>query len=521
MNNFADEYKIGVQMKNEEYINPFSAESEMYARRLDEATITRDVKKLEILLNDIESILPDVDMASKARFYYSIGTVYSDFAKLKGETWESSLRKQLYCFRKSIECIEKPEYSKKKYGVHIKGFKCILYINYGNALSSCGRIIEAILQYKKVLDVHNSFGMALGNLGRVYRDYGILDYDASHQHYFHHFAYSLFQKALNCTDPSTHREAKECFRKLADNYDKNYIENVLSRKLEMPQLVYESGKEEKYRRWSLENGLFLNTLNDLPVLKMCFAADVLQLPDMIVSIDAKPVFHGMFNQIKQEYIYARYQYYCSLELREGPHFADKETHLINFADYPQYGIRIEQLKSAFKTLYGLFDKTAYFINAYFDLGIRERDVSFSHIWFSEYGSGKKQYSYKNVLNHKENFALASLYWISRDFYDKFEDSPNPHLRRISDVRNALEHKYVKVTKGWFPERENGEIDDLAFYVTEDELSTLTLELMRIVRETIICLSLCVHEEERKRHPDKDKKMIMSVPLMEYDDDWKI
>ena len=57
MNNFADEYKIGVQMKNEEYINPFSAESEMYARRLDEATITRDVKKLEILLNDIESIL--------------------------------------------------------------------------------------------------------------------------------------------------------------------------------------------------------------------------------------------------------------------------------------------------------------------------------------------------------------------------------------------------------------------------------------------------------------------------------
>ena len=70
----------------------------------------------------------------------------------------------------------------------------------------------------------------------------------------------------------------------------------------MPQLVYESGKEEKYRRWSLENGLFLNTLNDLPVLKMCFAADVLQLPDMIVSIDAKPVFHGMFNQIKQEYI---------------------------------------------------------------------------------------------------------------------------------------------------------------------------------------------------------------------------
>ena len=33
----------------------------------------------------------------------------------------------------------------------------------------------------------------------------------------------------------------------------------------------------------------------------------------------------------------------------------------------------------------------------------------------------------------------------------------------------------------------GEIDDLALYVTEDELFALTLELMHIVREAIICV----------------------------------
>ena len=134
---------------------------------------------------------------------------------------------------------------------------------------------------------------------------------------------------------------------------------------------------------------------------------------------------------------------------------------------------------------------------------------------------KKHYDYKNVLNHKENFALASLYWISRDFYDKFEDSPNPRLKRISDVRNALEHKYVKVTNGWFTERTKGEIDDLALYVTESELSSLTLELMHIVREAIICLSLCVHVEEQKKQKENEGKFIPSMPLMEYDDDWKI
>jgi len=388
-------------------------------------------------------------------------------------------------------------------------------------MSCCGRRIGAIFQYNKALSINRYFGMALGNLGRTYRDYGMMDYDEGHQHYFHYFAYSLLKTAANCKDPNTHSDARKCFRKAAAAYSKEYIDNFLSKDLEIPQFSYENVEEEQYRKWAVENNLFLNTLNDLPASEMCFSTDVLQLPNMVVPIDAKPIFHGMFNQIKQEYIYARYQYYCSLNIREEPHFADKDAHLINFADYPQYGLRIEQLKSSFKTLYGLFDKLAYFINSYFDLEIRERDVSFSHIWLSEYGKGKNQYSYKNVLDYKGNFALASLYWISRDFYDKFEDSPNPHLKRVSEIRNALEHKYVKITNGWFPERANGEIDDLALYVTENELSTLTIDLMHIVREAIICLSLCVHVEEKKRTSRNGVKNIMHSPLIEYDDNWKI
>ena len=506
---------------DEQYINPFSEESETYAQKLDNASITGDVAQLDTLLSEIEKTLPDTDAASQARLYYSIGTVYSDFAKAKGLSYQESLKKQLYCFRKSVDIIEDEEYSKKEYAPYVKGFKRILYTNYANTLSSCGRKIEAIAQYRKAIEVHPSFGMALGNLGRVYQDYGIIDYDDGHQDYFHHFAYSLLKNAAECKDPNTYKEAKECFATAIAGYDPQYVEEFLQKELKIPKFSYENFEERLYREWAVENCLFLNTLNDLPVPEMCFATDVLQLPSMVVSIDAKPIFHGMFNQIKQEYVYARYQYYSSLQFREEVHFADKDTHLINFADYPQYGIRIEQIKSAFKILYGLFDKIAYFLNSYFDLGIHERDVSFNHVWLTGFGIGKKHYDYKNVLNHEENFALASLYWISRDFYDKFEDSPNPRLKRISDVRNALEHKYVKVTNGWFPERTKGEIDDLALYVTESELSSLTLELMHIVREAIICLSLCVHVEEQKKQKENEGKFIPSMPLMEYDDDWKI
>ena len=59
------------------------------------------------------------------------------------------------------------------------------------------------------------------------------------------------------------------------------------------------------------------------------------------------------------------------------------------------------------------------------------------------------------------------------------------------------------------------------YVTEEELSTLTLELMHIVREAIICLSLCVHVEEQNKREKNKEKLVFSIPMMEYDDGWKI
>lgn len=73
-------------MKKEEYIDPFSNESEMYAKRLDDATISGDIEKLETLLNEIEIALPNTDVISQSRLYYSIGTVYRDFAKAKYNT---------------------------------------------------------------------------------------------------------------------------------------------------------------------------------------------------------------------------------------------------------------------------------------------------------------------------------------------------------------------------------------------------------------------------------------------------
>lgn len=502
--------------------NPFSETSQQIAILFDKATIEGNAEKILDLISKTEKLLQTENAASQATLYYSIATAYSDYYALCNTSRDEPIRKQLYAFRKSISLIESEQCNKEEYAPYVKEFKIRLYTNYANTLDRCGRTIAAIAQYKKVLGLNPDYGMALGNLGRTYMKYGDLEYDPGHRDYFHYHAYSLLDQATVSRDDATHDDARAYFESILYLYDVEYIDHLFDVLPNISDMEYENVDELAYREWALSNGLFLNTLNDLPEQKLRFAADVIQLPSMIVAVNAKPVFHGMFNQIKQEYIYARYMYYSSLQVPDKPHFADTETYLLNSSDYPQYSIRIEQLKSAYKTLYGLFDKVAFFINAYFDLGIHERDVSFSSIWLNEHGPKKQRYKNKNNLAPESNFALSSLYWISRDFTERFEDSPNPQLQRLKDLRHAMEHRYIKVVWSLFSGCATDAYDDLAVYVAEDELYDSTLELMRIVREVIVCLALSVNIEEsdRKSKMDKSKK-IMPMTIMGYDDQWKL
>lgn len=505
----------------DKYIDPFSDIAKQTSLEFDMATLNKDVDALRNLLENAEKSLDRENDATKAMIYYSLGTAYDDLAKLTESQTEATFQKVLYCFRKSIKLIEQDEYTKDVYRPYVLGLKEILYTNYANALDHCGRKIAAIEQYKKVLSFHSDFGMALGNLGRAYQHYGMLEYDNGHRDLFHYFAYHFLSKATKCNDPNTHDDAKKCFETSMNIYASEYVENVLTAELSFNQYVYDNSEELAYMEWCLQKGLFLNTLNDLPIAESCFAGDVIQLPNMIVNVGVKPVFHGMFSQLKQEYIYARYIYYSTLNSGCEPHFADKGTYIKTHTDYAQYSIRLEKLKTSFKTLYSMFDKIAFFLEYYFDLGIKERDINFRSIWRDSAGFGQKKYQYKNTLNPNQNFALSSLYWISKDFFEKFEDSPNPELKRIKDIRDALEHKYVKINDAFFDKLTEESGDGLALNVSEKEMYDVTFMLLKILREAIINLSLCVNiAEEPKREASKDK-LIMPISLMDYEDEWKI
>lgn len=503
------------------YTDPFSSRAKDLAMKFDKAFIERNTSEIYDLINYANEIVKSEDIASQAQIYYSIATAYGDISNISSMLGDENLKEyQLYYFRRSIGLVNENSLKNPKIKPYVTGLKLNLYTNYANVLDQCGRKISAIGAYHKVLSINDKFGMALGNLGICYQYYAMLISDPGHRDYLHHFAYRLLKQSLVDTPRDIYKNEVNYFEKAMYVYDSEYINKVLSKPLDIPKYTYDNKEEYEYRKWALDNNLFLNPLNDLPIFEFAFAADVIQLPSMIMKVDEKPVFHGMFNQFKQEYIYARYQYYCNYQETDEVNFADKDTKLINLADYPQYSIRIENIKSSFKILYSMLDKISFFINSYFKLGIKERDVSFHSIWKSE-KKGRNGYKYSNVLNPNENFALESIYWISKDFYKKLVNSPNPHAKRVSEIRNALEHKYVKIYSNINPKRINGEIDDLALYVSEYELIQETFDLLKLLREIIICLSLAVKIEEDKRRQEFNEKIIPSMSLQEYEDEWKV
>lgn len=500
---------------SEQYINPFHADTIAWAQALDDCIIKSDWERQWKLVEEIEASVDNYDSISQANIYYCLGTTYRNINERESNI--QHLERQFFCYRKSINLLIENQSGSMESTPYIWGLFLPLCTNYANLLDSCGRRISAIRYYLEVLAVDNDFSMALGNLGKAYHYYAELVWSHVPRDYFNHCAYVYLSRAVRI-QKGTYPEAIDNFKRILKRYNPEYIE-FLKKNLDMGNYRY-TGEEERYRKWALSRALFLNPLNDLPFQDLYIATDDIHLPDMIMKIGEKPIFHGLYNQLKQEYIFARFVFYESLQEPGETHFADKETCLWQFADYPSYSIRIEKMKTAFRIVYSLLDKVGYFLNQYFDLGIFEKDIYFGRIWRTKRINQRDQLT--NVLKPETNIALTALQWIGKELATTSGTPTNPSASRMGEIRNALEHKYVKVYNEIFPARVDGEIDDLAFYISEKELEEYTYDLLSLLREALINLAFAVHIEEVKKKKELDPDTIVPpVFLLNYEDEWKL
>ena len=359
------------------------------------------------------------------------------------------------------------------------------------------------------------FGMAIGNYGRALKFYANLVNDPGHYKKLHCYAYQSIKRALEIGDPNLHEQAAEFFEKMVSEYEASSGKDQLAEPILYEETDLGEPEEQEYRKWCLKNHLFLNPLNDLLNLETSFAHDPLTITrytEVVGRDDVSfksgsnpPKWFSMLNQLKEEFIYSRFLCYEGSEKIRELHYADKNVRLtLSSYDYVNYSIRLEQIRSAFKNLFSIFDQIAFLINDFWRLGFSERLADAAHI-------------FKCDRYPKDNVALTALYWSYCEFIEKFGSADSASEKDLKTLRNALEHKFVKVH-----EYRNGEklqIEEDSFYhVGEDELIKYALRLLELAREWIMELVYAIGLEESK---NSNEGLTIQLDIPDFDDEWKI
>jgi len=404
-------------------------------------------------------------------------------------------------------------------------YRCQILTNLGNQLDAVGRFVEALEYWTRALSIDKNFWMAQGNRGYALIHYAKAHYDRGQSAALLLFAHRDLSAAISLASNHPglgHGEALEAFVTQKTHAEAGINIEKASKLIKLDgHDLGETKEEERYRRWCLSNRLFLNPLNDLGPHTIA-ARDTMTLPDFVTKLKEPPWPVGFFNQMKQEFVSARWMYYDGLNSTEA-HFSDRDVLLYNTLDYPAYGLSVEKTKVALRTAYSLLDKIAFFLNKYMKLNVPPGDVSFGRIWRT-----KERAPVRPEFEQSENWPFRGLYWLSKDVLDKeFKGSTEPDARELHDIRNHLEHKYLKVhemlvTRPLDPDSPLAWlVDDLAYSIVRPEFNAKALRVLKLARAALMYLSLGMNREEKRRAAKPGKDMIASMPLDTWEDEWKM
>lgn len=385
------------------------------------------------------------------------------------------------------------------------------FVNFANILSRTGRVCEALVWYNRAIKQDADFGMALGNRGQCKLNYAAMLFSQTHTAKMLHSAYVDFERALENAD-DLYPQAEANFRTMMEHIEE-YADERLSMEVEDEYELGHSDLDRAYHRWALENHLYLNPLNDIST-HTATAHDFFHLPDMLIPEDDEFPFPGIYNQMKQEFVSARYLYYEGIsKADESPHFSDRDVALPDTLDYTIYGYRTEQIKTALRMSYSIFDKIGTLVNEYF--GVGQHNPGFHQVWNKD---GEYDKGLADPFQDKDSWPLNALYWIKKDFHHSIskrdEESVVVVAHELRRVRTAVEHDYIKVFDDDIvsspPDRAVRVIQDSLYDVIgKSELREVALEMLRLARAAMIYLSLAIHYEERKKRAELDGP---AVPL---------
>jgi len=129
------------------------------------------------------------------------------------------------------------------------------------------------------------------------------------------------------------------------------------------------------------------------------------------------------------------------------------------------------------------------------------------------------------FENRKNWALRGLYWLSKDLFESgmYRDAIEPESRELADIRNHLEHKYLKIHYMLLKTcdssqklRNNDFVDTLSYSIERGNFESKALKIIKIVREAIIYFLLSINiNEEHTRQIDDKNGLELDIELLDY------
>ena len=353
-------------------------------------------------------------------------------------------------------------------------------IEFGNCLSDLGRFYEAIRLYENALEIEPNDSVAIANLALSFRQVAFIADDIA----VLRETSDIFEKALsrNELDNIGGLGTQERISRL-----KSEIDEALLRGSTGP-LLNVHVESHSYQGFCKKAQLFLN---------FCFhsqdcphnPSDTLSLAVAEVKDENRLIkWARALNEMKQQFAVARLLLFESIVDPAKSAESDNMTLYLDLSDHSVYGVRSGKLKIAYEAAFNIFDKLAFFLNDYLQLGIREKDINFRGIWKDTNKQIRPEF-----LKHSSDY-LRALYELSKELPSL------AHFGMFTNVRNLLTHRYfVLHTKAgdWRTAADGDE-----YHAGYKEFSTLALQILSLAKAALIYLIAFVRSTESQKATSK-------------------
>ncbi|MGK7878835.1 MAG: LA2681 family HEPN domain-containing protein [Crocosphaera sp.] len=472
---------------------------------------------IDIIQNELNN-LDDYDeedlLNYELHLQYNLSNGYSSQASLLNPVSDQNEIEE--ALLKQKRCLQKILLNRKKLSSD-PDFLSSVITNYANLLRDSGRSIEAIDYYYDCLAIYPNHAIAMANCG------------------------SLLLKTLNlsvCDNTKILYEALQLMKEanqhpselekrgghhLIDDYQRafenfqEYLESLNTggaKSLEEYMIGWQNihtWEPSSFLKQVKDDRLLL-TVNPRPTNCPSEYKEDLVFKEIIVPLDenGEKWFQSLaytWNNIKEEFVTARYLYYQSQSQDNELLEISKMTSYLRSYNWDDWGLRSGFLKTSLRLGLDILDKCACFINLYLSLGHPEELVTMTNVWY------KKMKHNKGMLETIEerlttNTYLLALLNIKKDLATQNEPPHYPYP--FKTWRNHITHQRFTLflDSPWDSEDNTCDLQ---------EFQEAVRILLRIVKAAIIYLVGVVmveenYQNEQRKANGTDKKVCEGMPL---------